>query len=105
MGNLLFVATLATKQCTLQKNSSRWFSIQAPWKGSAVGEKLEELCKDKGEPFYNIPGLGKISAKHFREFLREKNYCDKTSPRPYPVYETIVPGYKSRSAAFHKTIL
>lgn len=44
MGNLFVAEALRTRNCTLDRASSKWVSIQAPWIGCRSADKLSNDC-------------------------------------------------------------
>ncbi|XP_033735066.1 uncharacterized protein LOC117323747 [Pecten maximus] len=88
MGNNIIAAALHRKVCTFDKQSSEWFSVSAPWRGSKVADKLQNLCAGHFGPSHHI------SHNILRLILGHTKFCTKAG-KMSPAYKTLQPAYKS----------
>ncbi|XP_069117568.1 uncharacterized protein [Argopecten irradians] len=88
MGNNIVAAALHRKVCSFDVQSSKWFSVSAPWRGSKVVLKLEDLCS------------GHLGPSHHKSenllwlVLEHTKYCTHEG-KMSPAYRTLHPTYKS----------
>ncbi|XP_021339421.1 uncharacterized protein LOC110440598 isoform X2 [Mizuhopecten yessoensis] len=88
MGNNIIAAALHSKNCILDKASSQWFSVSAPWRGSKVVDTLETLCSG----YLRYKPLGKMVAY----ILKHTKFCTEDGNMS-PAYATLEPTYKSKT--------
>lgn len=63
MGNLILGQALREGVCTMDKDSTYWLSISAPWEGSKACDWLQNICDGKG---------GSV----LQWLAKEMSYCD-----------------------------
>jgi hypothetical protein len=82
MGNLFFAEALRRNTCSLDTNTSKWISIQAPWQGSKAAAWVEKICSNE------------TSSTVLRWLAKELSYCDPDVPgKVFRSYETLRPDF------------
>lgn len=92
MGNLVIAAALHQKKCTLDKTTSRWYSVQGPWRGSKVANTLVSYCDSTFLP-----------SKPIRAILKYLNYCSNNKANQ--AYKTLTTTYNSPSGISHDDLV
>ncbi|OWF37101.1 uncharacterized protein LOC110440615 [Mizuhopecten yessoensis] len=91
MGNNIVAAALHSKICTLDKTSSKWFSVSAPWRGCMVADRLQKFCssqlKDKD---------GNVSPHIISRIFRHTKFCSDNG-NTSAGYTTLGTAYKSKT--------
>jgi hypothetical protein len=94
MGNLIFAEALRSQTCSLDAASSKWISIEAPWRGSKAVKWVGKICSNK------------TSNKLLEYFATKFGYCNPAKPgEVFPGFQTLMPEYPGLKdlAAFAKT--
>ncbi|XP_060083058.1 uncharacterized protein LOC132562337 [Ylistrum balloti] len=94
MGNMVIAAALHRKKCAFNQSTSRWFSVQGPWKGSAAANTLVDICRNPTS-----------SQKLIRRLLRNQGYCKPTEDIEYNVYTTLKTNYVSDTGIRHDDLI
>jgi hypothetical protein len=82
MGNLIFAEALRRNTCSLDTNTSKWVSIQAPWRGSKAAAWVENICSNH------------TSSAPLRWLASKLSYCDPDAPgKVFRSYETLRPDF------------
>ncbi|XP_069105131.1 uncharacterized protein [Argopecten irradians] len=84
MGNLVIAAALHSNKCTFDQRTSRWFSSQGPWKGSAAANKVSDICTNPTFP-----------QRIIRKVLRWNGYCKSNANVEQKAYTTLKTNYIS----------
>lgn len=99
MGNLIVGGALFRNVCSLDKDSSRWYTIQAPWRGSKAADVLSKFCSGSFSS-----GFLNFVSHHARNLLVSLNYCT-TSRKSTMAFESLKTNYVStRNITFQDVV-
>ncbi|KAK3605580.1 hypothetical protein CHS0354_005886 [Potamilus streckersoni] len=90
MGNLIIAAALHRNLCSFDTNSTEWYSIGGPWKGSKVVDQLKYFC----------PHLNKMLV-----ILGFDTYCTDDGKIPNTAYTSMRTDYKSPTGITYTDII
>jgi hypothetical protein len=88
MGNLILAGGISNGFCDLDLNSSSWYQIQGPFRGSKAANLLTDVCKMASTGDWPVS-----KAKLFRYIAEEGGYCVPYTNHSYPGYQTLIPNY------------
>ncbi|XP_060071207.1 uncharacterized protein LOC132551112 [Ylistrum balloti] len=94
MGNMVIAAALHRNKCSFDEKTSRWFSVQGPWTGSAVADKLSSICRNPT-----------FIERLIRRVLRGQGYCKPTENIENGVYTTLKTDYVSDTGVQHNDLI